>query len=324
MNNNNAIIILIAVVIILLSVSIVMFGACKGIGDSALPAIPEDVTVPMSKTDIDYSVLNQELVDAVNAAWMKRTGESEPMIDSLDELLTLLGFYYEYLGEYNGYKIFTHSKMTIAPSSGVVNVANHEFFGSWQFEILGYKDGTLHSIEDLYESGELSYLDISVMHDRYYELWHYYVKYDYVKDKIITIPGVIPLKFDSDTEARAKEKIKSAHLFEYSWAATADNVYILDYYGEYNGISFFTYKSPLKEYNADTRYEDVGGQRFIYLNGNRIYGYDGKSLYTLTSAYAEGLITDANIASIKKYYTAYNPFVVDEYCMDYSGIPIDY
>ena len=105
--------------------------------------------------------------------------------------------------------------------------------------------------------------------------------------------------------------------------ATVDDVVITDYYGLFDDVVFFIYKSPLKYYVNALKYEEVGEEVFVYQNGNRIYGFDGKRLYTLTEAFDAGLIEGSDIATLKEYHTAYYPFAVDLYGSELIGESID-
>lgn len=311
-------IIIFALVFLIIPVAVIIYKS-NDRGLVSAPTKKEDTVIPMQRSNLDHSIINQEFLDAVNKAWREKTRRRIPLVEFLENFNRKGQIGAEYLGTYNGYIMFTDNTRSTAQIDSAI-VANHNFISEG---VYGFKDGVLLSANELYSSGELSYSDISEMHGHLCEAYYYARFYKELKDVTVSVPDIQRLVFDSETEMLAKQAVVTEFLLKELDTATVDDVVITDYYGLFDDVVFFIYKSPLKYYVNALKYEEVGEEVFVYQNGNRIYGFDGNRLYTLTEAFDAGLIEGADIAILKEYHTAYYPFAVDLYGSNLIGESID-
>ena len=311
-------IIIFALVFLIIPVAVIIYKS----NDRGLMSVPkgnEDTVVPLIRSNLDHSIIDQNFLNSINKAWREKKGWRIPLVEYLESFDRMGQLGAEYLGTYNGYIMFIdnfHPKDRMAAAI----IANHNFVSR---EVYGYKDGELISGSELYSAGVISYSDICEMHDRLCEAYYYAKFYRELRDMTVSIPDVQELVFESETEQLTKQAIVNEFLGKELDTATVADVYITDYYGLYDDTVFFIFKSPIKYYVNSLKYEEVGGQTFVYQNGNRIYGYDGNRIYTLTEAYDAELIEESDLVIIKEYHTAYYPFAVDKYADEMIGEDVD-
>jgi len=310
--------------------------AGAGGGDSDVTTqVIEEIEINMCRAYVDYGVLTLELINEINSAWMQRSGNSQPLIESIDALKYDTQSGSVYLGLYNGYYIFM-SGYGIISTGPTYSIANHEFFlGSANFELVGYKDGAFSLLGDLYKSGELSYKDIATINDRFYEIFLYVIAYqDISRDITVSVPRMPVIQLNEDEDRKIKETLVRYIPEINNVTAESDDICITAYYGTYNGAFVFNYRTDLIVYSGgDFYYESIGNASFVYhgntfMLGNkkgnvRIYVYYDDSIYTLSEAYEKSLLTDGDVEIIKKYHTAYHPFNLDEFANLQSYSPTE-
>ncbi len=313
-------IIIFAVAFLIIPVMIIISKSSNRTGSTPLQSDEDDVVITLSRSNLDHSIIDQEFLNEVNKLWREKTGKRMPLADSLSDFDGSPQTGAEYLGTYNGYVMLAVNPRFYYDNDKVSIVANHNFIAA---EVFGYKDGVLREAAELYENGLISYSDVSAMHDRLCEAYFYSEFRRYLINMTVTVPGVQEIMFPSETELQAKQAVASRFLSKYDSEASEEDVIFTGYYGKYGDTVFFTYKSPLKYYVHNLRTEEVADENFVYMNGNRIYGYDGKDIYTLTEAYEAELIEKEELAYIKKYHIANNPFALDYYATSDIAFPID-
>ncbi len=310
-------------IFLIIPVAIIIFTLNKPRSKSQTPSETGGYTISVTRSSVDTSVIDRELVDNLNKAWTKKTKSRFPIIQSVESFRRPSSYIEsEYLGEYYGYMIFIYKKPAAMETQRVSVIANHNFITE---EVLAYKDGEIFDLAELYADGVFTYSDISEMHDRLSEIFGYTHILNEVRDMKISVPSVHSLLFAEENEIVARNAIVETFLLKENGEAKPEDVYIIDFYGRYGNLSFFTYKSPFNYYECNLKYEEVGGEMFVYLNGNRIYGYDSvdDKLYTLTEAYEAKLLDESDLADIDKYHTAYYPLAIDLYGTDSWADPID-
>ncbi len=282
-----------------------------------------EIEIDMCQAYVDYDLLTPALIKEINTAWIERNGSEQLLIESIDALKYDTQSGELYLGYYNGYYIF-ESGYGVISTGQTYHIANHVFStGASNFEIVGYKDGNFTCLSDLYESGELSYTDIAVINDRFYELSLYVIALQHFGETIhVSVPQIPDVQLDEE-----KNQIIKKTLIRYipeinNVTASTDDVYITEYYGDYNGAYVFNYRTSLINYSGHSiYYENIGNEKFVYYGDQfspsgksdnfRLYVYYDNSIYTLSEAYEKSLLTDSDVSMIKKYHTAYHPFYLD-------------
>lgn len=289
-----------------------------------------ETEIELCLANVDYSIFTQEFLDEINAAWKEFRGKDEVLFEDL-EAVKYQG-HKRYLGTYNGYAIITYDLSgDITGTEKFYYVAN---LGLRTVEAFAYKDGKFISLSELYESGNISYLDLCRIFDKSYEMLNYYkITRDTDERITLTVPQMPEVKLDERAEKKILEALRAYMPTFHNIEFTKYEAYITDYYGCYNGAYVFKYKSPQIAYRFgydNYYYETVEDIDFLYLyspssssysSGNvcsctRIYVYYKGEIFTLSYAYTKGILTYDNIKTIKNYHTAYFPYMIDEFIYD--------
>lgn len=274
--------------------------------------------VELQQTYVDYSDITPEFIEEVNAAWLNQSGYDKPLLIDLESLMYGTGRGEKYLGKYNGYYVFYYNDGENISGGGTYDVANHEFFVMGK--LAAYEDGVFYELTDLYARGEISYVDVSKMHDKHLEIYGMVNVSNIQNDDDIAIPRVDKLDLDEKTEQRLTKTLSR-------YLSPGQEAYITEYYGNYNGAHVFKYKSPSVRYGmGGLYYEKVGDLCFIYrydtlpdddYSGTRLLVYYNDAVYTLSEAYSEGLLSDDDIVMIHAYHRNYYPYAIDN--LVYNG-----
>lgn len=268
---------------------------------------------------VDYSDITPEFIKEINAAWLKQSGYDVELLTDLDSLMYGTGRGEKYLGKYNGYYVFYfNNSRNIHTSLGTYTVANHSFYEKGK--LTAYKDGVLYELTDLYARGEISYLDVSKMHDKHNEIMGMVDRDTIEEYGDVAIPRVDKLELDQRTEQTITETLVR-------YLSSGQEVYITEYYGNYNGALVFKYKSPsVRYYIGSWYYEKVANKIFLYrydnapdkaYEGNRLFVCYNGAVYTLTEAYDQGFLKDEDIVTIRAYHQNYYPYAIDN--LVYNG-----
>ena len=289
-----------------------------------------ETEIELCLANVDYSIFTQEFLDEINAAWKEFRGKDEVLFEDL-EAVKYQG-HKRYLGTYNGYMIFTYDLTKNIHGNGYFcYVAD---LGLLTVEAFAYKDAKFITLVELYESGNISYLDLCKIFDKSYEMLDYYqITRDTDERITLTVPQMPELKLSARAEKKILETLKS-HLPDiHNTVVTNYEAYITDYYGCYNGAYVFKYKSPEVAYNfsfGDYYYETVEDINFLYRyspinrpysfdqvgSGTRIYVYYKGEILSLSYAYIKGVLTYDDIKTIKNYHKMYFPYMIDEFLED--------
>ena len=120
-----------------------------------------ETEIELCLANVDYSIFTTELIDEINAAWKEYRGDNDVMFENLEALK--YQSHSRYLGTYNGYLIFTYdlsNKIT-----GYEQFCYTANLGIYTVESFAYKDGSFITLSELYESGNISYLDLCKIFD---------------------------------------------------------------------------------------------------------------------------------------------------------------
>lgn len=268
--------------------------------------------VPLQKTYVDYGDITPEFIEEINAAWLSQSGYDDPLLTDLDSLIYGTGRGEMYLGKYNGYYVFYYNNGKLTEEGGTYYVANHGFYVKGR--LAAYREGVIYDLKDLYARGEISYVDVSKMHDKHLEIMGLTDAISWeIQD--LAMPRVEKLNLDAETEKKITNALSP-------YLTLGQEAYITEYYGEYNGAYVFKYKTPDQKYeNSALYYEKVGKKEFIYrydqwtdndYAGPRLLVCYGDKIYTLLEAYSRGLLKDSDIAKIHAYHLNYYPYAVSE------------
>jgi len=262
---------------------------------------------------VDYSDVTPEFIKEINAAWLKQSGYDVELLTDLDSLMYGTGRGEKYLGKYNDYYVFYfNDSRNIHTSLGTYNVANHSFYEKGK--LAAYKNGIFYELTDLYARGEISYVDVSKMHDKHLEIIGMTDRDTIEEYGYVAIPRVNKLELDQITEQTITKTLAK-------YLSSEQKVYITDYYGNYNGAHVFKYKSPsIRYYIGSWYYEEVANKIFLYrydtspdnvYKGNRLFVYYKDAVYTLSEAYDKGFLNDEDIVMIRAYHQNYYPYAID-------------
>ena len=183
-------IIIFAFVFLIVPVAVIMYKSAEH-GLLSVPQAKEDTVIPLIRSNLDHSIIDQDLLDSINKAWREKTHRRIPLVDYLEDFNRKGQIGAEYLGTYNGYIMFTDNTRSTAQIDSAI-VANHNFISKGLY---GFKDGVLLSANELYSSGELSYSDISEMHGHLCEAYYYAKFYKELKDVTVSVPDIQRLFF---------------------------------------------------------------------------------------------------------------------------------
>ena len=107
------------------------------------------------------------------------------------------------------------------------------------------------------------------------------------------------------------KQIKSDYLnmkkerLNYPDTVSIDNVYIVEYCGSYDGCIVMMISDSTAMYIQEVRFTIVGGVGIRYNDGNEILAWKDGELYTLEQAYANKILTMANIKKIRDIHNTY-------------------
>jgi len=289
-----------------------------------------ETEIELCLANVDYSIFTTELIDEINAAWKEYRGDDDAMFENLEALKYQT--HSRYLGTYNGYLIFTYdlsNKIT-----GYEKFCYTANLGIYTVESFAYKDGNFITLSELYESGNISYLDLCEIFDKSYEMLDYYqITRDTDERITLTVPQMPELKLSERAEKKILEALKAYMPTFHNTEFKTYEAYITDYYGAYNGAYVFKYKSPEVTYNfsfGDYYYETVEDINFLYryspvnrpysfdnvCSCTRIYVYYDGEIFPLSYAYTKGILSYDDIKTIKNYHTMYFPYMIDEFLED--------
>ena len=268
--------------------------------------------VSLQRTYVDYGEITPELIKEINAAWLIQSEYGDPLLTDLDDLMYGTDGGETYLGKYNGYYVFYYNDGKLTEEGGTYYVANHGFYVKGR--LAAYREGVIYDLKDLYARGEISYVDVSKMHDKHLEVMGITDAVSWeVQD--LAMPRVEKLNLDAETEKKITDALSPC-------LTLGQKAYITEYYGEYNGAYVFKYKSPTEKYEiSGLYYEKVGKREFIYrydqwtandYAGPRLLVCCGDKIYTLPEAYRSGLLKDSDIAKIHAYHLNYYPYAISE------------
>ena len=91
----------------------------------------------------------------------------------------------------------------------------------------------------------------------------------------------------------------------YPDTVSIDNVYIVEYCGSYNGCVVMMISDSKAMYIQEVRFTIVGGVGVRYNDANEILAWKDGELYTLEQAYANKILTMANIKTIRDIHNSY-------------------
>jgi len=286
-----------------------------------------ETEIELCLANVDYSIFTQEFLDEINAAWKEFRGKDEVLFEDL-EAVKYQG-HKRYLGTYNGYAIITYDLSgDITGTEKFYYVAN---LSLRTVEAFAYKDGKFVTLSELYESGNISYLDLCEIFDTSYEMLDYYkITRDTDERITLTVPQMPELKLSERAEKKILEALKAYMPTFHNTEFAEYEAYITDYYGCYNGAYVFKYKSPevtYRFYYDDCYYETVEDINFLYRYSpvsrpysfdnvgscTRIYVYYKGEILLLPYAYTKGVLSYDDIKTIKNYHTMYFPYMIDEF-----------
>lgn len=313
----------------LFMLAIIILFACLLVACGFRDAHNEEA-IELCLANVDYSIFTPELIDEINAVWKEYRGEDDLMFENLEALK--YQSHSRYLGTYNGYLIFTYDlTKNIHGTESFCYVAD---LGLYTVESFAYKDGSFITLSELYESGNISYLDLCKIFDKSYEMLDYYQITRDTEERIkLTVPQMPELKLNQRIEKKILEALKEYMPKFHNTEFKTYEAYITDYYGAYNGAYVFKYKSPEVTYNfsfGDYYYETVEDINFLYryspvnrpysfdnvCSCTRIYVYYDGEIFSLSYAYTKGILSYDDIKTIKNYHTMYFPYMIDEFLED--------
>ncbi|MBO5967699.1 MAG: hypothetical protein J6S14_04275 [Clostridia bacterium] len=289
-----------------------------------------EIKIDLCLANVDYSRFIPEFIDEINTAWKEFRGKDEVLFKDLDAVK--FQNHARYLGTYNGYSIIAYdlsNKIT-----GYEQFCYTANLGLYTVESFAYKDGSFITLSELYESGNISYLDLCKIFDKSYEMLDYYQITRDTEERIkLTVPQMPELKLNQRIEKKILEALKEHMPKFHNTEFKTYEAYITDYYGSYNGAYVFKYKSPEVTYNFsfdDYYYETVEDINFLYRynpvnhpysfdnvgSGTRIYVYYDGEIFSLSYAYTKGILSYDDIKTIKNYHTMYFPYMIDEFLED--------
>ncbi len=306
--------------------AIIILFACLLVACGVRDAQNEEA-IELCLANADYSIFTPEFIDEINVAWKEYRGDDDVMFENLEALK--YQSHSRYLGTYNEYLIFTYDLTK--------NIHGYESFcyvadlGLRTVEAFAYKDAKFVTLGELYESGNISYLDLCKIFDKSYEMLDYYqITRDTDERITLTVPQMQELKLSERAEKKILEALKSYLPGIHNTDFTNYEAYITDYYGCYNGAYVFKYKSPEVTYKFDYDdyyYETVEDINFLYRyspinrpysfdkvgSGTRIFVYYKGEILSLSYAYTKGVLSYDDIKTIKNYHTMYFPYMIDEF-----------
>ncbi|MBE6684954.1 MAG: hypothetical protein E7592_04825 [Ruminococcaceae bacterium] len=257
-------------------------------------------------------------IPKINAAWQELRGTDTLFLESLEDVNSEYGGVW-YLGEFNGYLIFMSSYKATITACGLKNIDGLEFRHLNAVLLMAYKDGKMSNLEDIYENGELSFIQLNTIYERHIECTCYLHPEGMANDSgsnMIYVPEVELPKPTADIE----ETLKSATFEKYAkhFLDTSDtnDVHIINYFGEYGGAHLFDFRltdTRIGRRGTPLSCETVGGETFMYVCDYNIHVYADEKLYTLSEAYENGLIGENELKMIKKYNRARYPFALESY-----------
>ena len=289
----------------------------------------DEVNLDLCQILVDYSVLTPELIEQINSTWMKLDGNDEPLFKTVDDLKYNMGTGERFLGVYNGYYIF-ESGYSVITAGQPQSIANMSFSrGSGVIDLYAYKDGAFYKLKELYESDEISYVDISEIHDKFYEIYDYLTITDFCRDITeLSVPQMPKQLLEKNEENMIVNALVGYQRKIHGFKIENPEIYITKYYGNYNGAYVFKYKTPSIRYDCfNYYYETVEDIDFLYRyqecdleyinmfpgSGTRIYVYFADAIYTLSEAYDNGILTYDDIKMIKNYHTSFYPYALDRF-----------
>ena len=86
---------------------------------------------------------------------------------------------------------------------------------------------------------------------------------------------------------------------------TADDVYVEEYCGNYNGCIVIMLSDNETVYSQAIRFVNVAGVRIRYNDANEIYAWWNGEIYTLEQAYADGILSKSDIRKIRDIHNKF-------------------
>ena len=102
------------------------------------------------------------------------------------------------------------------------------------------------------------------------------------------------------------EKIKAAYIEQhqyYPYNFTVEDV-SLSYYGDFNGTYVLMVYLYRYGYECIIGQSIVDGVKFIYSDSNELTAYSKGKFYSLTEAFAKGLLTHSDLLEVQRNYRA--------------------
>jgi len=116
------------------------------------------------------------------------------------------------------------------------------------------------------------------------------------------------------TEA-AETEIKQSFLDSRTRAwwpdASTDDVFVLDYYGTYDGCVVVRMTDRFTGHLAVITYEDIDGVRLVYSSSNKAIAWKDGHFYGLQDAYSQGLLQKGDIEEVAGRQKAAYPFLYE-------------
>lgn len=112
------------------------------------------------------------------------------------------------------------------------------------------------------------------------------------------------INYEVRKEDAVREMLKEAYLNLYIRPnradATADEVYIRKYLGEYHGVYALMIAPFDALFSTDMPTETIDGVTFYYSSGQKISVYDGVGFYSLREAFGRGLLSHEDLVAIEE------------------------